>query len=239
MRSSTAAWTNVDDAKPTPIERSATTRSPAATSRGGRASWNAYVLALSTDYVFDGEKGDGVRRSGTRPTRCRSTASRSSRASSSSIRAARSCASWACGRHGSNAVKTILRLAHQRTCASSPTSGARRRSSQISCVVTLRVRRRPAPGNLSRYRGAHLVRGSPASRAPRRRATTRASRAIKTAEMDPPARNPAGELRADNAAPRAAPCSPHYREVGRPPRQGAPRLRKANRRHKTTHAVVL
>jgi dTDP-4-dehydrorhamnose reductase len=71
----------------------------------------AYVVALSTDYVFDGTKPSPYVEWD--PTNPRSAYGRSKRGGELElgIDAAIVRTSWVCGRHGANMVKTVLRLA--------------------------------------------------------------------------------------------------------------------------------
>ena len=91
-----ASWTNVDGCESDPDRAF---RDNALANRNvmeAARRVGAYVVALSTDYVFDGEKDIAVPRVGHAEPASRSTARRSSRASSRSIPTARSCARRGC-----------------------------------------------------------------------------------------------------------------------------------------------
>jgi len=108
-----AAWTNVDGCE---SDHDRAFRDNALASRNvmdAARRVGAYVVALSTDYVFDGEKDTAYHEWDT-PNPI-SIYGESKLAGEFEIDP--DCAvvrtSWVCGRHGSNAVKTILRLASQ------------------------------------------------------------------------------------------------------------------------------
>ena len=178
----------------------------------------AYVVALSTDYVFDGEKDTPYHEWDT--PNPRSVYGESKLAGEFEIDP--DCAvvrtSWVCGQHGNNTVKTILRAraAATRRCGSSPTSAARPRSSPTSWSRCGRSWSTgcPAPGT-SRTRARS--RWYEFARAVLTAAGDDPGRVepITTAEMDPPraATRPANsEL--ENRALRLAgrPLLPDYRE---------------------------
>src|SRR5205814_10698091 len=75
---------------------------------------DAYVLALSTDYVFDGEKEAPYDEWDTPNPISVYGASKLAGEFEIDPNCAVVRASWVCGRHGSNAVKTTLRLAQQK-----------------------------------------------------------------------------------------------------------------------------
>jgi len=108
-----AAWTNVDgcEADPDHAFRDNALANRFVMEAARRVG--AYVVTLSTDYVFDGEKAGPYHEWDT-PNPI-SIYGESKLAGEFEIDP--DCAvvrtSWVCGRHGSNAVKTILRLASQ------------------------------------------------------------------------------------------------------------------------------
>ena len=179
----------------------------------------AYVVALSTDYVFDGEKDDRRTTSGTRRTRM-SVYGASKLAGEFEIDP--DCAvvrtSWVCGRHGSNMVKTILRLAQQKGTMRFVTDQRGSPTIVSDLVVALRafvVDR--LPGHLARHQPgrAHLVRVRP-RRAHGRRRRPRPGRADHD-RRDGPAPRPRPVPRTPSsttAALRLAgrPLLPDYRE---------------------------
>jgi dTDP-4-dehydrorhamnose reductase len=108
-----AAWTNVDGCE---IDPDHAFRDNALANRyvmEAARRVDAYVVALSTDYVFDGEKDTAYHEWDT--PNPQSIYGESKLAGEFEIDP--DCAvvrtSWVCGRHGSNAIKTILRLASQ------------------------------------------------------------------------------------------------------------------------------
>jgi len=108
-----AAWTNVDGCE---IDPDHAFRDNALANRyvmEAARRVDAYVVALSTDYVFDGEKETAYHEWDTPNTQ--SIYGESKLAGEFEIDP--DCAvvrtSWVCGRYGSNAIKTILRLASQ------------------------------------------------------------------------------------------------------------------------------
>ena len=108
-----AAWTNVDGCE---IDPDHAFRDNALANRyvmEAARHVGAYVVALSTDYVFDGEKDTAYHEWDT--PNPQSIYGESKLAGEFEIDP--DCAvvrtSWVCGRHGSNAIKTILRLASQ------------------------------------------------------------------------------------------------------------------------------
>jgi len=108
-----AAWTNVDGCE---IDPDHAFRDNALGNRyvmEAARRVDAYVVALSTDYVFDGEKETAYHEWDT--PNPQSIYGESKLAGEFEIDP--DCAvvrtSWVCGRYGSNAIKTILRLASQ------------------------------------------------------------------------------------------------------------------------------
>jgi dTDP-4-dehydrorhamnose reductase len=108
-----AAWTNVDGCE---IDPDHAFRDNALANRyvmEAARRVDAYVVALSTDYVFDGEKETAYHEWDT--PNPQSIYGESKLAGEFEIDP--DCAvvrtSWVCGRYGSNAIKTILRLASQ------------------------------------------------------------------------------------------------------------------------------
>jgi dTDP-4-dehydrorhamnose reductase len=108
-----AAWTNVDGCE---IDPDHAFRDNALANRyvmEAARRVDAYVVALSTDYVFDGEKDTAYHEWDT--PNPQSIYGESKLAGEFEIDP--DCAvvrtSWVCGRYGSNAIKTILRLASQ------------------------------------------------------------------------------------------------------------------------------
>jgi len=212
-----AAWTDVDGCESDPDRAY---RDNALANRWvmeAARRVGAYVVALSTDYVFDGDK-DGPYDEWDTPSPL-SVYGASKLAgefeidpSSAVVRA-----SWVCGKHGSNAVKTILRLAQQKgkmrfvtDQRGSPTIV----SDLVGALTTFVEERLPGTwhvtnqGALTWYEFARVVllaAGDDPGRV----------EPIKTAELDPPraATRPANsEL--DNRALRLAgrPLLPHYRD---------------------------
>ena len=212
-----AAWTDVDGCESDPDRAY---RDNALANRWvmeAARRVGAYVVTLSTDYVFDGDK-DGPYDEWDTPSPL-SVYGASKLAgefeidpSSAVVRT-----SWVCGRHGSNAVKTILRLARQKgkmrfvtDQRGSPTIV----SDLVGALTTFVEERLPGTwhvtnqGALTWYEFARVVllaAGDDSGRV----------EPIKTAELDPPraATRPANsEL--DNRALRLAgrPLLPHYRD---------------------------
>jgi dTDP-4-dehydrorhamnose reductase len=108
-----AAWTNVDGCE---IDPDHAFRDNALANRyvmEAARRVDAYVVALSTDYVFDGEKDTAYHEWDT--PNPQSIYGESKLAGEFEIDP--DCGvvrtSWVCGRHGSNAIKTILRLASE------------------------------------------------------------------------------------------------------------------------------
>ena len=73
----------------------------------------AYVVALSTDYVFDGDKDEAYHEWDTPNPQSVYGASKLAGEFEIDPDCAVVRTSWVCGRHGGNAVKTILRLAQE------------------------------------------------------------------------------------------------------------------------------
>jgi dTDP-4-dehydrorhamnose reductase len=111
-----AAWTAVDACE-SDVERALAANGLAAGYVAeASAAVGAHLIALSTDYVFDGTKtGAYVETDATNPL---SVYGRSKLAGEHAVLAALPSAcvartSWVCGRYGGNMVKTILRIADQ------------------------------------------------------------------------------------------------------------------------------
>ncbi len=212
-----ASWTNVDGCEGDPDHAY---RDNALANRNimeAARRVGAYVVALSTDYVFDGEKETAYDEWDTpNPT---SVYGASKLAGEFEIDP--ECAvvriSWVCGQHGSNMVKTILRLAQQDGTMRFVTDQRGSPTIVSDLVVALRsfvVDRLPGTwhvtnqGALSWYEFTRVVLTA-AGHDPGR------VEPIKTAEMDPPraaTRPTNSEL--DNRALRLAgrPLLPHYRD---------------------------
>ena len=212
-----AAWTNVDGCE---SDHDRAFRDNAMANRyvmEAARRVGAYVVALSTDYVFDGEKDTAYHEWDT-PNPI-SIYGESKLAGEFEIDP--DCAvvrtSWVCGRHGSNAIKTILRLASQPGNMQFVTDQRGSPTIVSDLVVALRafiVDRLPGTwhvtnqGALTWYELARVVLTA-AGDDPGR------VEAIKTDELDPPrpATRPANsEL--ENRALRLAgrPLLPHYRD---------------------------
>ena len=212
-----AAWTNVDGCESDPDHAF---RDNALANRyvmEAARRVEAYVVTLSTDYVFDGEKDTAYHEWDT-PNPI-SIYGESKLAGEFEIDP--DCAvvrtSWVCGRYGSNAIKTILRLASQPGNMQFVTDQRGSPTIVSDLVVALRafiVDRLPGTwhvtnqGALTWYELARVVLTA-AGDDPGR------VEAIKTDELDPPrpATRPANsEL--ENRALRLAgrPLLPHYRD---------------------------
>ncbi len=113
-----AAWTNVDGAEDAPEEAFRANRDGAANVARAAAACGAWVLQVSTDYVFDGAKAQPYVESD--PVRPLSVYGRSKLDGELSVAAAAPHAhtvvrsSWLFGTSGSCFPKTILRLASER-----------------------------------------------------------------------------------------------------------------------------
>ena len=178
---------------------------------------SAYVVALSTDYVFDGDKDEPYHEWDTPNPLSVYGASKLAGEFEIDPDCAVVRASWVCGLHGSNAVKTILRLGQQKGQMRFVTDQRGSPTIVSDLVVALRsfvVDRLPGTwhvtnqGALTWYEFARVVLTA-AGNDPGR------VEAIKTADLDPPraAVRPANsEL--DNRALRLAgrPLLPNYRE---------------------------
>jgi dTDP-4-dehydrorhamnose reductase len=111
-----AAWTAVDACESDAERAMAANGAAAGHVAEASAAVGAHVIALSTDYVFDGRKsGAYVETDATNPL---SVYGRSKLAGEHAVLAALPSAcvartSWVCGRYGANMVKTILRIADQ------------------------------------------------------------------------------------------------------------------------------
>ena len=177
----------------------------------------AYVVALSTDYVFDGEKESAYDEWDTPNPLSVYGASKLAGEFEIDPNCAVVRASWVCGRNGPNAIKTILRLGQQKGTMRFVTDQRGSPTIVSDLVIALRmfvVDRLPGTwhvtnqGALTWYELARVVLAA-AARDPAR------VEPIKTADMDPPraAIRPANsEL--DNRALRLAgrPLLPDYRE---------------------------
>ena len=180
----------------------------------------AWVCYLSTDYVFDGTKRDPyVEWDAPNPV---SVYGRSKLGGEWEVEAAGAGAtivrtSWVCGLHGSNMVKTILRLAgeHEKLAFVDDQRGQPSFADDLAPVIRrLAVERRPGIFHLTNQgavswfefaRAVFEVAGLDPGRV----------RPIATADLDPPrpAPRPANSL-LDNAALRLGglPLLPHFRE---------------------------
>jgi len=212
-----AAWTNVDGCESDPDHAFRDNALASRYGMEGARRVGAYVVALSTDYVFDGEKDSPYHEWDT--PNPRSVYGESKLAGEFEIDP--DCAvvriSWVCGRNGSNMVKTILRLASQPGALRFVSDQHGSPTIVSDLVVALRsfvVDRLPGTwhvtnqGALSWYEFARVVLTA-AGEDPGR------VEAIKTADLDPPrpaARPANSEL--DNRALRLAgrPLLPHYRD---------------------------
>ncbi len=214
-----AAWTAVDDCE---SDRDRAFRVNALGTRHVAEAANrvgAHVVALSTDYVFDGTKTDPYLEWD--PPNPRSVYGRSKLAGEQALAGYTGTAvvrtSWVCGRYGSNMVKTVLRLAS----AGGPLAFVDDQRGQPTIVGDLApmlrrvaVDRRSGlfhitnQGATSWYEFAREVLVA-AGHDPGR------VRPIKTSELDPPrpAPRPANSV-LDNMVLRLSdlPMLPHYRE---------------------------
>jgi dTDP-4-dehydrorhamnose reductase len=212
-----AAWTNVDGCE-SDTERAYRDNALACRNVMEAARRiGAYVVALSTDYVFDGEKETAYDEWDTPNPISVYGASKLAGEFEMDPACAVVRASWVCGRNGSNAIKTILRLAQQKGNMRFVTDQRGSPTIVSDLVIALRafvVDRLPGTwhvtnqGTLTWYEFARTVLIA-AGEDPGR------VEPITTAEMDPPraATRPANsEL--DNRALRLAgrPLLPDYRE---------------------------
>jgi dTDP-4-dehydrorhamnose reductase len=212
-----AAWTNVDGCE---VDPDHAFRDNALANRfvmEAARRVDAYVVALSTDYVFDGEKDTAYHEWDT--PNPQSIYGESKLAGEFEIDP--DCAvvrtSWVCGRYGSNAIKTILRLASQPGNLQFVTDQRGSPTIVSDLVVALRafiVDRLPGTwhvtnqGALTWYELARVVLTAAGDNPAR-------VEAITTDQLDPPrpATRPANsEL--ENRALRLAgrPLLPHYRD---------------------------
>ena len=212
-----AAWTNVDGCESDPDRAYRDNALACRNVMEGARRVDAYVVALSTDYVFDGEKETPYDEWDTPNPISVYGASKLAGEFEMDPNCAVVRASWVCGRHGSNAIKTILRLAQQKGNMRFVTDQRGSPTIVSDLVVALRsfvIERLPGTwhvtnqGALTWYELARTVLIA-AGEDPGR------VEPIKTAEMDPPraATRPANsEL--DNRALRLAgrPLLPDYRE---------------------------
>jgi dTDP-4-dehydrorhamnose reductase len=212
-----AAWTNVDACE---SDTDRAFRDNALANRNvmeAARRAGAYVVALSTDYVFDGEQDEPYHEWDTPNPLSVYGASKLAGEFEIDPDCAVVRASWVCGRHGSNAVKTILRLAQEKGNMRFVTDQRGSPTIVADLVVTLRAfveDRLPGTwhvtnqGALTWYEFARVVLTASGGDPGR-------VEAIKTADLDPPraATRPANsEL--DNRALRLAgrPLLPHYRD---------------------------
>ena len=159
-----AAWTNVDGCEADPDHAF---RDNALANRNvmeAARRVGAYVVALSTDYVFDGEKDAAYHEWDTPNPLSVYGASKLAGEFEIDPDCAVVRTSWVCGQHGSNAVKTILRLAQQKghdAVRHRPAGLAHDRVRPRGRAAL--VRGRPAAGHLARHQPgrAHLVRVRP------------------------------------------------------------------------------
>ncbi len=145
MSSSTAAaWTAVDACEADPDRAYAANALAVRWVAEACRRAGAHLVHLSTDYVFDGDKPDAVRRVGRAATRSASTAPRKLAGEREAARLAsarRSCGRRGCAAStGSNMVKTILRLLDR-----AAVHGVRRRPARPS-----HVHRRPGASRCAR-----------------------------------------------------------------------------------------
>jgi len=212
-----AAWTNVDACE---SDTDRAFRDNALANRNvmeAARRAGAYVVALSTDYVFDGEQDEPYHEWDTPNPLSVYGASKLAGEFEIDPDCAVVRASWVCGQHGGNAVKTILRLAQEKGNMRFVTDQRGSPTIVADLVVALRAfveDRLPGTwhvtnqGALTWYEFARVVLTA-AGDDPGR------VEPIKTAEMDPPraATRPANsEL--DNRALRLAgrPLLPDYRD---------------------------
>ena len=212
-----ASWTNVDGCEG---DSDHAYRDNALASRNvmeAARRVGAYVLALSTDYVFDGEKETAYHEWDTPNPMSVYGASKLAGEFEIDPDCAVVRISWVCGRHGSNMVRTILRLAQQEGNMRFVTDQRGSPTIVSDLVVTLRsfvVDRLPGTwhvtnqGALSWFEFTQAVLTA-AGDDPGR------VEPIKTAEMDPPraATRPTNSV-LDNRALRLAgrPLLPDYHE---------------------------
>jgi dTDP-4-dehydrorhamnose reductase len=212
-----AAWTDVDGCEADPDHAYRDNALACRNVMEAARRVNAYVVSLSTDYVFDGEKETAYDEWDTPNPISVYGASKLAGEFEMDPNCAVVRASWVCGHHGSNAVKTILRLAQQKGKMRFVTDQRGSPTIVSDLVVALRsfvVDRLPGTwhvtnqGALTWYEFARTVLTA-AGDDPGR------VEPIKTAEMNPPraATRPANsEL--DNRALRLAgrPLLPDYRD---------------------------
>jgi dTDP-4-dehydrorhamnose reductase len=110
-----AAWTAVDACESDPQRADRVNASGVRHVVDAAGAVGAYVVALSTDYVFDGTKpAPYVEDDPPNPQsvygRSKLAGEQAARTSDAVVRT-----SWVCGRYGANMVKTILRLAAEHT----------------------------------------------------------------------------------------------------------------------------
>jgi dTDP-4-dehydrorhamnose reductase len=177
----------------------------------------AYVVALSTDYVFDGDNDEPYHEWDTPNPLSVYGASKLAGEFEIDPNCAVVRTSWVCGQYGSNAVKTILRLSREKGPMRFVTDQRGSPTVVSDLVVVLRAfvtDRLPGTwhvtnqGALSWYEFARVVLTAAAGDPGR-------VEAIKTADLDPPraALRPANSV-LDNRALRLAgrPQCPHYRD---------------------------
>lgn len=212
-----AAWTDVDGCEADPDRAFRDNALACRHVMEGARRVGAYVVALSTDYVFDGEKETAYDEWDTPNPLSVYGASKLAGEFEIDPNCAVVRASWVCGRNGSNAVKSILRLAQEKGKMRFVTDQRGSPTIVSDLVIVLRsfvVDRLPGTwhvtnqGALSWYELARVVLTA-AGHDPGR------VQPITTAELNPPrpAVRPANsEL--DNRALRLAgrPLLPHYRD---------------------------
>ena len=211
-----AAWTAVDACESDPDKAWLINALGVRHVMDGARRVGAHLVHVSTDYVFDGTKLDPyVEWDQTNP---RSSYGRSKLGGEQEVDPGHAVArtAWVCGEHGSNMVKTVLKLADRPELAfvddqrGSPTFTA----DLAGALRLLAVERRPGTfhltnqGAVSWYEFVQAILES-AGHDPAK------VRPIKTDDLDPPrpAPRPANSV-LDNAAWRLSglPLLPHYRE---------------------------
>jgi dTDP-4-dehydrorhamnose reductase len=112
-----AAWTAVDACEGDPQRAHTVNAAAVRWLAEGCARAGAHLVQLSTDYVFDGEQPDPYTewdRPNPHSVYGASKLAGEREAASLGTGAAVVRTSWVCGRHGSNMVKTVMRLAAER-----------------------------------------------------------------------------------------------------------------------------
>ena len=175
---------------------------------------DAYVVALSTDYVFDGEKETPYDEWDTPNPLSVYGASKLA----GEFEIDPSCAvvrtSWVCGQYGSNAVKTIVRLSQQRGKMRFVTDQKGSPTVVSDLVVALRsfvVDRLPGTWHVTNQGALTLVRVRPGGAHGGRRRSGPRRPDPHVGDEPAPRRDEAGQLPARQPGPpprRAARCSP-------------------------------